>query len=69
MDYFSRAACNGRKHYIDVQRREEGFDLSDSKNRLGEFTSTKGVRVICIGYKISSISTICVPFVASFAAI
>ncbi|KAL5484026.1 hypothetical protein EMCRGX_G020453 [Ephydatia muelleri] len=38
----AKAVAQRLKHYIDVQRREEGFDLSDSKNRLGEFTSTKG---------------------------
>ena len=26
-----------RKYYIDVERREEAFDLSHSKNPMGEF--------------------------------
>ena len=32
-----------RRHYIDVERREDGFDRSGPLNSLGEFTSTRGV--------------------------
>lgn len=32
-----------RKHYIDVQRREEAFDLSGVQHMMGAFTSAKGV--------------------------
>lgn len=33
-----------RKHYIDVQRREEAFDLSGPEKPYGEFSSSNGVR-------------------------
>lgn len=32
-----------RKYYIDVQRREEAFDLSGVEHPMGAFTSSKGV--------------------------
>lgn len=35
--------CIHRRHYIDVERREDGFDRSGPLNSLGEFTSTRGV--------------------------
>jgi len=34
--------CVLRRHYIDVERREDGFDRSGPLNPLGEFTSTRG---------------------------
>ncbi len=34
-----------RRHYIDVQRREEGFDSSSPTNLMGNFSSTKGTAV------------------------
>ena len=41
-----------RKHYIDVERREEGFDCSGPRNPSGEFTSSRGVSH-CMGtYKL-----------------
>eukprot|EP00731_Ephydatia_muelleri_P024110 Em0016g381a len=38
----ARAVAQRLKHFIDVQRREEGFDLSGPQNPSGEFTSTSG---------------------------
>ena len=32
-----------RKHYMDVQRREEGFDLSDIRHFSGQFHSTLSI--------------------------
>lgn len=40
--------CVLRRHYIDVERREDGFDRSGPLNPLGEFTSTRGVSQ-CLG--------------------
>lgn len=32
-----------RKYYVDVQRREEAFDLSGVEHPMGAFTTHKGV--------------------------
>ncbi|XP_064395327.1 uncharacterized protein LOC135342521 isoform X2 [Halichondria panicea] len=37
-----RAVSKKLRHYIDVQRREEGFDSSSPTNLMGNFSSTKG---------------------------
>lgn len=42
-----------RRHYIDIERREEGFDRSGPLDPLGHFSSAKGVGLKLLGMESS----------------